>query len=96
MGVLPTEIVRAERVDEIARGGWEREERRAKNRSKEKVYTPARRKMKKTKREEEHRRAQDPCTPGRSVSGLVPRACGTSHHAVILLAGAWGLCAGVE
>lgn len=31
---------------------------------------PARRNMKKTKREEEQRRTQHPCTPGQRVSGL--------------------------
>lgn len=69
-------------VDEIARGEWEREERRAKNRNEEKVYTPGQEEDEKTKREEEQGRAQDPCTPGRRVSGLGPRTQSTSHHQV--------------
>ena len=44
----PPEIVSAESVDEIARGEWEREERRAKNRSEEKVYTPGQEEDEKT------------------------------------------------
>lgn len=43
------EIVRAESMDEVARGGWERQERRAKNRSWEKVYTPSQEEYEKDK-----------------------------------------------
>lgn len=44
------------------RGGQRTEARRS--------TLPARRNMKKTKREEEQRRTQHPCTPGQRVSGL--------------------------
>lgn len=58
------EIVRAESVDEIGGEGRGRGKRGGpRTEARRRSILPARRSMKETKREEEQRTTQDPCTP---------------------------------